>query len=401
MPNLNPSLQADDDIVEPTGPTFKMFSGALKAFEREVDGVSRKMLSCTASSTSKDLHGDSMTDECVMGMAPQAKAKGMTIFLNHSYKWPEDVAGKTVDAKVVQRMNGSDKFFDLDLDIEVNEANGRAVESWKAIKEQGIKAGISIGAMIEDYEFIDEEEGFWGGLQIKQVNLLEASIVGIPANQRSWVVNGIEALGAPKAVVRKAAGLPEKPVKTAKKDDPAPAEVAPAKVGTFVVKDAEGNDITSTVTITSVDLANASTTEITIEQASPDEETEKPDESTESQEEAAEETPSVEAAADAVATLKSTGVDESLLNIVLGFLEGAAAEVASLRADNQAKDQELAEARQDVQRAAEAIELLAKTPIGRKAQFAGPIAEFQARFAGYYDEGFLKLLDSRENTEDE
>ncbi len=39
-----------------------------------------------------------MTSDCVQGMAPQAKAKGMTIFLNHSYQVPEDTFGKTVDA---------------------------------------------------------------------------------------------------------------------------------------------------------------------------------------------------------------------------------------------------------------------------------------------------------------
>src|SRR5262245_35348088 len=209
---MQPDLvgEADDDLVEPKGPTFKIFSGVLKAIEKDVNGEMRKFLRCTASSTVMDLHGDRMTDECVMDMAPQAKTKGMTIFLNHSYKWPEDVFGKTTDATIVSRSNDADgrPIYDLDLEIQLNEANERAINSYAAIKDQGIKAGVSIGAMIEDWEYIDEEAGFWGGLEIKKVDLLEASVVGIPANQRSWVVNGIEALGAPKEIVRKAAGLP-------------------------------------------------------------------------------------------------------------------------------------------------------------------------------------------------
>jgi hypothetical protein len=403
MPNPNLTLSESDDIVEPAGPTFKIFSGALKAFIREdANGVSRKMLSCTASSTSEDLHGDNMSDACVMDMAPQAKAKSMTIFLNHSYKWPEDIAGKTVDARVVQRMSGAERFFDLDLEIELNESNPRAVESWSAIKEQGIKAGISIGAMIKDYAFKNEDEGFWGGLEIKAVDLLEASIVGIPANQRSWVVNGIEALGAPKAIIRKAVGLPEKPtMKT--KDAPPPepiVEQPETKVAAFVILDKDGNDITDTVTITSKDVEVDITLDGTVTlagddaAASPDE-TETP-EPEPSEDDPAEDHSSVEAAADAVATLKSTGkVDESLLEIVMSFLEGATEEVASLRKALLAKDEELAQARQDAQEAVLAVEALAKTPIGRKAQFAGQIETFQSRYSGLYDEGLLKLLDER------
>lgn len=410
MPNLtlSPNLsESDDDIVEPDKPTFKIFSGALKAFIREdANGQARKMLSCTASSTSEDLHGDNMTDACVMDMAPQAKAKSMTIFLNHSYKWPEDIAGKTIDARVVQRMSGAERFFDLDLEIEVNESNERAVNSWTAIKEQGIKAGISIGAMILDYAFKDEDAGWWGGLEIKQVDLLEASIVGIPANQRSWVVNGIEALGAPKAIIRKAVGLPEKPVKTASKPAPVVApEVITAKTAHFVIKDKDGKDITSEVTLSTEETDTEPNADGTVTLTG-DDATASPDgaetpESTDSPAEATEETPSVEAAANAVATLKSAGADESLLEIVLSFLEGAAGEVASLRKELADQTEALTEARQDVQKAAEAVELLAKTPIGRKAQFAGPISTFQNRFAGYYDEGLLKLLDERNTTEDE
>lgn len=355
-------------------PTFKIFSTALKAFEKDMDGTSRKFLSCTASSTIEDLHGDRMTEECVQGMAPQAKSKGMTIFLNHSYKVPEDVFGKTMDAKIVQRsVDGDGKpIYDLDLEIMLNESNSRAMDTYAAIKDQGMKLGVSIGAMIQDYAFIDEEAGFWGGLEIKAVDLLEASIVGIPANQRSWVVNSLTALGAPKVIINKALG---RETKKLAEETPMPED----------------------------ETALTDTPEVT-ESAAPDE-MEIPEDDVheatedESDEKAGEPTTQVTlaTATDAVDSLKSAGADAALLEIVLGFLEGATEEVASLRKTVDDLTKELDEARQDLVKAAEIVETIARTPLGRKAQFAAPVSTFRSRFSGMYDEGFLKLLEGDDN----
>jgi len=167
--------------------TFKLFSGALKAYTDNATG--KKRVRCTASSTVEDLHGDEIDVACVASMANQAMAKGMTIFLNHEYKVPEDIFGKTVNA--VAQKSGMDPktakdVWDLDLDTEVNESNPRAIETWEAI-QGGITVGVSIGAMIRDWEFRDAKKQWEGGLLIKDVELLEASMVGIPANPRSWV----------------------------------------------------------------------------------------------------------------------------------------------------------------------------------------------------------------------
>jgi hypothetical protein len=167
--------------------TFKLFSGALKAYTDKESG--RKRVRCTASSTVEDLHGDEIDVSCVMSMANQAMAKGMTIFLNHEYKVPEDIFGKTIHAQAQKQ--GTDPkslkdVWDLDLDTEVNESNPRAIETWEAI-QGGITVGVSIGAMIRDWEFRDAKKQWEGGLLIKDVELLEASMVGIPANPRSWV----------------------------------------------------------------------------------------------------------------------------------------------------------------------------------------------------------------------
>lgn len=136
-----------------------------------------------------------MTDECIRDMAVQAKAKSMTIFLNHRYAVPEDVFGVTTDSAVVSRaQDDKGAIWDLDLDIDLAGTNPRVPKTYELISTDKIKLGVSIGAFIQEYDFKDKDKGFWGGLIIKKVMLAEASIVGIPANQRSWVQNAVIAI---------------------------------------------------------------------------------------------------------------------------------------------------------------------------------------------------------------
>lgn len=399
MPNLtlNPeTTESDDDRV---APSFKIFSGALKAYEKG-DGTSRKYLRCTASSTVKDLHGDFMTAECVQGMAPQAKSKGMTIFLNHSYKVPEDVFGKTADAVIVQRSNdeNGNAIYDLDLEIELNESNERAIKTYESIKDQGMKLGVSIGAMIEDWAFIDEEAGWWGGLEIKAVNLLEASIVGIPANQRSWVINGMNALGAPREVIAKALGKtpPEEAVKKNADPEPEPP-VEPEEAHVHQINHTymlNGLDVTNEITITTTDTIIKSD-----DSAAPDEETTDEEDTTSGEEEDTPDPTDTDKglapvdAAKTVEDLKVAGISDPLLDIVMGFLEGATEEVVSLREQLATVTKERDEAIEQVRGAAEIVETIARTPLGRKAQFTGPVTSFRQKYGGLYDESIVKMLE--------
>lgn len=180
-------------MPEQKQPQFKIVTGALKAVDSP-DG--RRVLHCTASSTITDRHGDEITEDCIRDMSKQAVEKSMTIFLNHHYIVPEDVIAKTYATQVLNRVKTDDgaQIWDLDLDIEMVNSNPRADKTWDLLKGDMVKLGVSIGAMIEDWEYIDKDAGFWGGLRIKKVDLLEASIVGIPANQRSWVQNAVKAI---------------------------------------------------------------------------------------------------------------------------------------------------------------------------------------------------------------
>lgn len=154
----------------------------------EVGG--KKMLHGVASSTTKDLHGDTILQSALEDM--ERTAVGMTIFLNHSYRVPQDVAGTVTKAIIRQKgvdQNG-DPNWQLEFDIEVEDDNEDAVKTWRYIKK-GRKLGLSIGAMIPEGGAKRQKDGSY---IIEHVTLLETSLVGIPANPKSWVDYAASAL---------------------------------------------------------------------------------------------------------------------------------------------------------------------------------------------------------------
>lgn len=177
---MDPITTAIDTVLPAT--KFTIFSGILKT-SRSSDGKMR--LHGVASSTTKDLHGDTMQSSAIEDMERSAN-NNMTIFLNHSYAVPEDVAGSVESARMKTRgVDGEgNPNYDLDMDIIVNESNERAVKAFEAI-ERGTKLGLSIGALIPEGGATKGKDK--GNYIIEHVELLETSLVGIPANPRSWV----------------------------------------------------------------------------------------------------------------------------------------------------------------------------------------------------------------------
>jgi phage head maturation protease len=154
----------------------------------EVGG--KKLLHGVASSTTKDLHGDTILQSALEDM--ERTAVGMTIFLNHKYDVPDDVAGTVTKAIIRQKgvdQNG-DPSYQLEFDIEVEDDNEQAVRTWKYIKK-GRKLGLSIGAMIPEGGAKRQKDGSY---LIEHVILLETSLVGIPANPKSWIDYAASAL---------------------------------------------------------------------------------------------------------------------------------------------------------------------------------------------------------------
>lgn len=169
---------------------FNFFTDVLKAAGGDDEPMT---LSGVASSTVEDLHGDKIERTALKDMEA-AVSKGLTIFLNHSYNVPEDVAGFSESARVKKRGTDAEGngVWDLDIDITINDENPRAIEAWKGIKGGKWKAGLSIGANIPEDGF--EYDRNTGKFTINHINLLETSIVGIPANQRSWIAKALEVL---------------------------------------------------------------------------------------------------------------------------------------------------------------------------------------------------------------
>lgn len=174
---------------------FKVYTNALKAYEAPGGDL---YVTGTTSSTIRDLHGDEMTLNAIKTMADTAK-QNMTIFLNHNYNVPQDLFGSVKDARVVKRFDAetSSEVYDLDIDVLVckEDENPEAMRAFKAIK-RGVKLGLSIGARVERVSRKKDDRTGEDTYVIDSVKLMEASVVGIPANQRSYLQNALKSLKA-------------------------------------------------------------------------------------------------------------------------------------------------------------------------------------------------------------
>lgn len=136
-----------------------------------------------ASSTIKDLGKDEMEMSALEDMR-DAFRRGVTMFLNHSYRVPEDVFGMSDQADIVRTNEVDEKgstIWELHIGGFVDGSNPRAMQAADSIAN-GVKLGTSVGAIVTKHAKNSE-----GGKRIAHVDLKEGSIVGIPMNQRSWV----------------------------------------------------------------------------------------------------------------------------------------------------------------------------------------------------------------------
>ena len=171
---------------------FKLYTSALKAYTAENGDLH---VVGTTSSTIRDLHGDEMTLSALKSMEETAK-NNMTVFLNHNYNVPDDIFGSVTDARIVKRFDDETgaEVYDLDVDVRVvgEDENPLAMKTYRAIK-RGVKLGLSIGARVDK---VSKKKGNGGEdtYVIESVRLLETSVVGIPANQRSYLQNALKSL---------------------------------------------------------------------------------------------------------------------------------------------------------------------------------------------------------------
>jgi hypothetical protein len=153
--------------------------------KRRIEGIS--------SSTLRDGHGDEITLKALEQMAKSAV--GMTVWLNHKYEVPDDVFGTITRARVVETHERDEKtglpIWDLMCGMEVDEDNDRAIRTHSQIMNKR-KLGISVGAMVNDGGVQKSQDG--GRFVIDDVDLIEMSIVGVPANPRCWATVATKAL---------------------------------------------------------------------------------------------------------------------------------------------------------------------------------------------------------------
>lgn len=174
-----------------------------------------------ASSNANDLVGDAMSQKALRQM--ESSAKGTTVFLNHKYTIPEDVFGSVKGATLQKMMvDGEDgEVLCLVFDIDVAEANPRAVKTHELMLEEKSKLGASVTVLV-----LDATERKDGTRILDDVAYLEVSVVGIPCNRQSWVMAASKAISE----IKSASDADETETAPASDPDPAAALGDPAPV---------------------------------------------------------------------------------------------------------------------------------------------------------------------------
>jgi len=189
---MTTKLDAPRRPVESDGrhPDFYVQTSALKIFkaaDESEDG--RPRLLATASSDAIDLEGDRFTKAALKQM--KSGFKGKLAFLNHRYAVPEDVFGVMEDCTIVERENSR---LDLDIIIAVETGNPRAMQVYGMIAN-GTRLGVSVGVIVLEWNRTeDEDDNGRKIVELTSVIALEASIVGIPANQTCWTQQAVKSL---------------------------------------------------------------------------------------------------------------------------------------------------------------------------------------------------------------
>lgn len=377
---------------------FEIYTGLLRAWDGE-DG--RKRIKTTASSTITDLHGDTMTDHAVLQMAETA-ASNMTVMLNHKYEVPEDTFGSVEEAHVVQR--GTDAtgmpIWDLDFIVRVDESNPRAVQTWNSI-QGGTKLGTSIGARIPPGGATKRKDGSY---LIDSVNLMEASIVALPANPRSWVQYAVKAFEDGGISDNVLIIEPDVTDDAADVIDITEAAKCPDCGGSQGTRGCRNTFHDQPRKDVEPDLTDATRVSVTVETDDPAPSSQEAPTSTPENETVADETaPGDNAALGDSTTLAATPEFAATYGQILELLRSTTSELVELRRANaeaeaskvaalHERDEVKAAALAVVEETKRVIDQIAKTPLGRKSVFVEAANSFGERFGGIYSDDFLKRL---------
>lgn len=161
----------------------------------------RPIVPMVGSSTQRDLQQDRMSLSALQDMCQCNE--NLSIFLNHDYTLPESLYGSMQGQP---QIHFSGEFADLSFTSDVEILNERAALTY-LYSVRGRKMGVSGGFMVLGVQWIDpqteepipdEDVDFWDIItgavwcDITHVKMVEQSVVGIPANQRSWVESALK-----------------------------------------------------------------------------------------------------------------------------------------------------------------------------------------------------------------
>lgn len=164
-------------------PDFQIMTDGMFA-----DKEQQNVVHMIGSSTERDLEGDTMSIHALNDMTKAPK--NLTVWLNHDYTLPDSIFGSILGTPKIVHQDG---VADLHLAVDVEMENPAAARVKRYI-DNGRRLGCSIGCMVTKFEVPDEDEGsewFQNPIIIHGVKVVEYSVVGVPANQRSWVENAI------------------------------------------------------------------------------------------------------------------------------------------------------------------------------------------------------------------
>lgn len=171
-------------------PNLPKFPIITKAMTGEKDEQGRRRFRATASSTITDRQGDEISLKALEEMAVKFR-EGVTIFTDHKNE-AFNAFGTTDSAQIIQRGHDAktgDPIWDLDISGTVNEPNPVMVQLHDSITGGYVKLGCSIDAFVTKHQ--PKQAGRYA---VDGLDVFAASIVGVPANQRSWTQKAIRAI---------------------------------------------------------------------------------------------------------------------------------------------------------------------------------------------------------------
>lgn len=152
--------------IEENDMRFKLYvpSDLNKTYELNPDGT--LTIEGIASTTNKDLQGDIVLQSAIDSMKHQLTTSHKNLHGDHEYKLFDGIIGA-----IKEVVDSDDNLLKIKAII-----RSKYASEVKEMLDIGINLGLSIGGKVTDYNPIND------GWEIKDINLFEISLTGMPAN---------------------------------------------------------------------------------------------------------------------------------------------------------------------------------------------------------------------------